>query len=132
MQHPSATPSCQQAEMDCWVTLNSGFHLPTLSPTQYIVAGVEEIVENIVGPFAKEPIKDLEQSVHSKHDAYSFLSFMSFEYTPSTSLPIPRCLFPPTLSIGARLFENSPGSYDHTLIELVLKVLAFAFGSEFS
>ncbi|KAG2038617.1 hypothetical protein BDR03DRAFT_1009603 [Suillus americanus] len=66
------------------------------SNSQFIAAGIENIVQDVIRPFAKDLIKDLEQNVHSgwrnlmKHDAYSLRSFMSLKYTPSASLQIPR------------------------------------------
>ncbi|KAG1718048.1 hypothetical protein EDB19DRAFT_1803242 [Suillus lakei] len=74
----------------CYSEFGVPFTDSLISPIQCITAGVERIVEDVVGPFAKELIEDLEQGVHSKDDAYSLLSFMPFKYTPSTSLPIPR------------------------------------------
>ncbi|KAG1869407.1 hypothetical protein DFJ58DRAFT_63493 [Suillus subalutaceus] len=100
--------------------------------SQYIAAGVENIVEDVIGPFAKDIIKDIEQNVHSgwdnmlKHDAYSLRSFMSFKYIPSASLQIPPTHLSTNVINWCETFENSTGSYDRALTESVLEALAFA------
>ncbi|KAG1733554.1 hypothetical protein EDB19DRAFT_1855077 [Suillus lakei] len=99
---------------------------------QYIAAGVENIVKDVIGPFAKDIIKDLKQGGHSgwdnmrMHDAYSLRSFMSFKYIPSDTLQIPPTSLPTNVINWCETFENSTGSYDRALTESVLEALAFA------
>ncbi|KAG1873113.1 hypothetical protein F4604DRAFT_1681177 [Suillus subluteus] len=100
--------------------------------SQYIAAGVENIVEDVIGPFAKDIIKDIEQNVHSgwdnmlKHDAYSLHSFMSFKYIPSASLQILRTHLSTNVINWCETFDKSTGWYDCALTESVLEALAFA------
>lgn len=100
--------------------------------SQYIAVGVENIVEDVIGPFAKDLMNDLEQNVHSgwdnmmKHDAYSLRSFMSFKYIPSANLPLPRTSLSTNVINWCETFDNSTGSYDRALTESVLDALAFA------
>ncbi|KAG1869404.1 hypothetical protein DFJ58DRAFT_855718 [Suillus subalutaceus] len=100
--------------------------------SQYITAGVENIVEDVVRPFANELIKDLEQNVHTgwhnmmKHDAYLLRSFMSFKYIPSASLRIPRTHLSTNVINWCETFDVGTGSYDCALTEMVLEALAFA------
>ncbi|KAG1873114.1 hypothetical protein F4604DRAFT_2011818 [Suillus subluteus] len=100
--------------------------------SQYITTGVENIVKDIVQPFANELIKDLEQNVHTgwdnmmKHDAYSLCSFMSFKYIPSASLRIPRTHLSTNVINWCETFDVGTGSYDCTLTEMVLEAQAFA------
>ncbi|KAG1840600.1 hypothetical protein DFJ58DRAFT_732818 [Suillus subalutaceus] len=84
---------------------------------------------DVIRPFAKDLIKDLEQNVHSgwrnlmKHDAYSLRSFMSFKYTPSASLQIPRTHLSTNVINWCETFNDSTGSYDRGLTEAVLVAL---------
>lgn len=100
--------------------------------SQYIAAGVENIVEDVIGPFAKDIINDIKQNVNSgwvnmlKHDAYSLRSFMSFKYIPSPGLNIPRTHLSTDVINWCETFDNSTGSYDRALTEAVLEALAFA------
>ncbi|KAG1879144.1 hypothetical protein F4604DRAFT_1880092 [Suillus subluteus] len=97
--------------------------------SQFIAAGVENIVQDVIRPFAKDLIKDLEQNVHSgwrnlmKHDAYSLRSFMSLKYTPSASLQIPRTHLSTNVINWCETFNDSTGSYDRGLTEAVLVAL---------
>jgi hypothetical protein len=100
--------------------------------SRYIAAGVGDIVEDVIGPFVKDLIKDLEQNVHSgwdnmmKHDAYSLRSFMSLKYIPNASLQIPCTPLSTNVINWCETFDASTGSYDRALTHVVLKALAFA------
>ncbi|KAG1822477.1 uncharacterized protein BJ212DRAFT_1328096 [Suillus subaureus] len=90
--------------------------------SQYIAAGVESIVQDVIRPFAQDLIKDLEQN----HDAYSLRSFMLHKYTPSASLQIPSTYLSTNVINWCETFDDSTGSYDRSLTEAVLLSLALA------
>ncbi|KAG1873094.1 flavin-containing amine oxidoreductase-domain containing protein [Suillus subluteus] len=100
--------------------------------SQYIAAGVENIVQDVIRPFAKGLIKDLEQNDHSgwrnimKHNAYSLRLFMSLKYTPSASLQIPRTHLSTNVIHWCETFDDSTGAYDRGLTEAVFQALALA------
>ncbi|KAG2039459.1 hypothetical protein BDR03DRAFT_860009 [Suillus americanus] len=100
--------------------------------SQYIAAGVENIVQDVIRPFAKDLVKDLEQNDHSgwhnimKHDAYSLRSFMSLKYTPSASLQIPCTHLSNNVIHWCETFDDSTGWYDRGLTEAVLQAPALA------
>ncbi|KAG1898907.1 uncharacterized protein F5891DRAFT_1190404 [Suillus fuscotomentosus] len=108
------------------------FHAQELGvDPQYIAAGAENIVKDVISPFAKDLIKDLEQNVDSgwknlrEHDAYSLRSFMSFKYTPTISLQIPRTSLSTNTINWCELLNSSTGSFEAALTEWVVDSLAF-------
>jgi hypothetical protein len=105
--------------------------------SEYVAVGVENIVDDVVEPFARMLINDLEKQVHKgwdvmkENDAYSLRAYMSFKYIPSVSLKLPPMHLATNVINWCETFDNSTGSYDRGLTEAVLESLAFATaGSE--
>jgi hypothetical protein len=105
--------------------------------SEYVAVGVENIVDDVVEPFARMLINDLEKQVHKgwdvmkENDAYSLRAYMSFKYIPSVSLKLPPMHLATNVINWCETFDNSTGSYDRGLTEAVLDSLAFATaGSE--
>jgi monoamine oxidase len=105
--------------------------------SEYVAVGVEKIVDDVVEPFSRMLINDLEKQVHKgwdvmkENDAYSLRAYMSFKYIPSVNLELPPMHLTNNVINWCETFDNSTGSYDRGLTETVLESLAFAkSGSE--
>ncbi|KAG1811842.1 flavin-containing amine oxidoreductase-domain containing protein [Suillus subaureus] len=99
--------------------------------SEYVAVGVEKIVDDVVEPFSRMLINDLEKQVHKGMTAYSLRAYMSFKYIPSVSLELPPMHLATSVINWCETFDNSTGSYDRGLTEAVLESLAFAkAGSE--
>ncbi|KAG1907465.1 uncharacterized protein F5891DRAFT_1181741 [Suillus fuscotomentosus] len=85
------------------------FHAQELGvDPQYNAAGVENIVKDVVSPFAKDLMKDLEQN-----------------YTPTISLQIPRTSLSTNTINRCEVSNSSTGSFDLALTEWVVDTLSF-------
>ncbi|KAG2151137.1 uncharacterized protein EDB93DRAFT_295054 [Suillus bovinus] len=100
--------------------------------SEYISVGVENIVDDVVEPFARILINDLEKQctkgweVMKENDAYSLRAYMSFKYIPSVNLKLPPMHLSNNVINWCETFDDSTGSYDRALTEAVLESLAFA------
>lgn len=100
--------------------------------SEYVAVGVEKIVDDVVEPFARMLINDLEKQVNKgwevmkANDAYSLRAYMSFKYIPSVDLKLPPMHLTTNVINWCETFDNSTGSYDRGLTEAVLETLAFA------
>lgn len=94
--------------------------------SEYVAVGVEKIVDDVVEPFARMLINDLEKQVNKgwevmkANDAY-----MSFKYIPSVDLKLPPMHLTTNVINWCEMFDNSTSSYDRRLTEAVLETLAF-------
>ena len=100
--------------------------------SEYVNVGVDNIVEDVVEPFSRILLRDLEQQTDTgwktmmENDAYSVRSYMSFKYIPSVNLKLPPMHLATNVINWCETFDNSTGSYDRALTEQVCDTLAFA------
>ncbi|KAG0694123.1 hypothetical protein DFH29DRAFT_1035290 [Suillus ampliporus] len=100
--------------------------------SEYVSVGVDKIVDDVVEPFARMLMKDLEQNtekgweVMKKNDTHTVRSYMSFKYIPSVSLELPPMHLSTNVINWCETFDTSTGAYDRSLTEGVLDALAFA------
>ncbi|KAG2151158.1 flavin-containing amine oxidoreductase-domain containing protein [Suillus bovinus] len=100
--------------------------------SEYVTVGVKKIVDDVIEPFARMLIDDLEKQVTKgwevmkKNDAYSLRAYMLFKYIPSVNLKLPPMHLSTNVINWCETFEDSTGSYDRALTEAVLESLAFA------
>ncbi|KAG9218552.1 hypothetical protein PLEOSDRAFT_1064574 [Pleurotus ostreatus PC15] len=97
----------------------------------YLKAGVEDIMQDVITPFSNELLRDLDTGSTTgwdqlmKFDAYSTRTYMSTKYIPSPSLGLPP-YSPPTAVVNwCETFDKSTGWYDRSLAETVLEDMAF-------
>ncbi|KAG1747906.1 uncharacterized protein EDB91DRAFT_1235818 [Suillus paluster] len=99
---------------------------------EYVNVGVDNIIADVVTPFANMLMKDLEQhtekgwEVMKKNDVYSLRAYMSFKYVPSVSLDLPPMHLTTNTINWCETFDKSTGWYDRGITETVLEALAFA------
>ena len=100
--------------------------------SEYIKAGVDNIVADVVEPFSRMIMEELEQNstkgwdIMKQNDTYSLRAYMSFKYIPSVDLKLPP-MHPTTNIINwCETFDKSTGWYDRALTEQVSEALAFA------
>ena len=97
----------------------------------YVNAGIGNIVGDVIDPFVRMIMKDLEQHTHEgwdilkKNDAFSLRTYMSLKHIPSPSLKLPPVHLPANVIDWCETFDSSTGSYDRSLTEQVLDLLAF-------
>ncbi|KAG1742403.1 uncharacterized protein EDB91DRAFT_311129 [Suillus paluster] len=100
--------------------------------SEYVNAGVDKIIADVVTPFAHLIMKDMEQQtekgweIMKENDVYSLRAYMSFKYIPSVSLELPPTHLPTNVINWCETFDKSTGWYDRSLTETVLEALAFA------
>jgi len=100
--------------------------------SEYIKVGVDNIVGDIVEPFARMIMEDVEQGtdkgweIMKKNDKYSLRAYMSFKYIPSINLKLPPMHLTTNVINWCETFDKSTGWYDRALTEQVLEALAFA------
>ena len=100
--------------------------------SEYISVGVDKIVGDVVTPFARMIMQDLELDtdrgwdIMKKNDAYSLRAYMSFKYIPSVNLELPPMHLTTNVINWCETFDKSTGWYDRALTEQVLEALAFA------
>ena len=104
----------------------------------YIEAGAEDILNDIVYPFATALLHDLDHNetkgweLLMKFDNHSARSYMSTVYRPSKELKLKYPSLPDThLSTDIvnwlETFQDSTGGYDRALSETILDVIAFGW-----
>jgi hypothetical protein len=100
--------------------------------SEYVNAGVDGIMSDIVDPFARMIVNDLRQNTDKgwnlmrKNDVYSVRAYMSLKYLPSINLELPPMHLATSVVNWCETFDNSTGSYDRGITEQVLESLAFA------
>jgi hypothetical protein len=100
--------------------------------SEYIKAGVDNIVADVVEPFSRMIMEELEQNstkgwdIMKQNDAYSLRAYMSFKYIPSVDLKLPPMHLTTNIINWCETFDKSTGWYDRALTEQVSEALAFA------
>ncbi|KAG0694126.1 hypothetical protein DFH29DRAFT_859812 [Suillus ampliporus] len=100
--------------------------------SEYVTVGVDRIIGDVVEPFARMLMKDLEQNtekgwgIMKKNDVYSLRAYMLFKYVPSVSLELPPMHLATNVINWCETFDKSTGWYDRGITETVLEALAFA------
>ena len=98
----------------------------------YIKAGSDAIQSDIINPFTRVLITDLETggkdgwTVLMENDTHSVRSYMASKYLPSYSLNLPPRHLSSDVINWCNLLQNSSGGYDRALSESVFSALAFA------
>jgi hypothetical protein len=106
---------------------------PPGSAMAYILAGVEKITDDVIGPFAIRLLEDVSHGTTTgwhhmqKFDAYSTRSYMNIRYQPSESLNLPPGPLPTDVINWCEMFDKSTGWYDRSLSETVLEAVAFGW-----
>ncbi|KAF9486974.1 hypothetical protein BDN71DRAFT_568475 [Pleurotus eryngii] len=97
----------------------------------YLQAGVEDIMQDVITPFSDELVRDLDTGSTRgwdqlmEFDTYSTRAYMSTKYIPSPNLGLPP-RNPSTAVINwCETFDKSTGWYDRSLAETVLEDMAF-------
>ncbi|KAF4601469.1 hypothetical protein EYR38_006122 [Pleurotus pulmonarius] len=99
---------------------------------EYLAAGVEEIMKDVVTPFADELMRDIDTGGTKgwdqlmQFDAYSTRAYMSTKYLPSPNLGLPAHSLSPSVVNWCETFDKSTGWYDRSLAETVLEDMAFS------
>lgn len=98
----------------------------------YIQAGSSAIHSDVINPFVRILINDLENdkkdgwAVMKENDSYSVRGYMASKYLPSYSLSLPPKHLSNDVINWCNLLESSSGGYDRALTESVFSALAFA------
>ncbi|KAI6041672.1 hypothetical protein EDC04DRAFT_2601598 [Pisolithus marmoratus] len=98
----------------------------------YIKAGAGAIHSDVVTPFAKMLIEDMEKGtkegwrVTMANESYSVRAYMAFKYIPSINLDLPPQHLHHKVINWCELLENSTKAFDRALTEDVFDALAFA------
>lgn len=91
----------------------------------YIRAGVDAITSDVIEPFARMLIQDIESGkstgweVLKANDSHSLRSYMATKYLPSVHLKLPPQHLPSNVINWCRHVEGSP-YFDHALAAVVL------------
>ncbi|KAF9466955.1 hypothetical protein BDZ94DRAFT_1305819 [Collybia nuda] len=99
----------------------------------YIKAGPENIVNDVIAPFAIRLLDDLKNGgsegwkCMKSFDQYSTRAYMSLKYKPSKNLGIPLKPLPTDVVNWLETFDKSTGWYDRALSETVLEAIAFGW-----
>ncbi|KAI0027421.1 amine oxidase, partial [Vararia minispora EC-137] len=94
------------------------------------------IVDNVIEPFASRLLEDLEKGGKKgweymiQRDHLSTRAYMSGEYRPSATLPIPKTALSVDVINWMETFDSSTGSYDRALTETVLAAISFGWKRE--
>ncbi|KAI5990294.1 amine oxidase [Pisolithus orientalis] len=109
------------------------FHADQLGVApSYIKAGTDAIHNDVIEPFARLLIADIEQGkkegwrVAMANDSYSLRAYMSFKYIPSVNLDLPPQHLHHKVVNWCELLQSSTKWYDRALTEEVFESLAFA------
>ncbi|KAI5984065.1 hypothetical protein EDD15DRAFT_2177765 [Pisolithus albus] len=98
----------------------------------YIKAGSAAIHTDVITPFAKMLIEDIEQQkkdgwrVMMENDSYSVRAYMAFKYIPSDNLDLPKQHLDHKIINWCELLQSSTKWYDRALTMDVFESLAFA------
>jgi len=110
----------------------SDFNAPALGINSNLIdLGVNNIVNDVVGPFAKLLFDDLKNrtetgwQVMMRNDVYSTRAYMSFKYIPSASFGLEPEHLATRVINWCETFDKSSGWYDRALSETVLEAIAF-------
>ncbi|KAI6143742.1 hypothetical protein BKA82DRAFT_2424013 [Pisolithus tinctorius] len=109
------------------------FHADQLGVApSYIKAGTDAIHTDVIEPFARLLIADIEQGkkegwrVMMANDSYSLRAYMSFKYIPSVNLDLPPQHLHHKVVNWCELLQSSTKWYDRALSEEIFESLAFA------
>lgn len=97
----------------------------------YILAGHQNIIDDVVKPFVVALQQDLLDGgtagwdMLQVNDGYSLRAYMSFKYIPDPQLQIPLTHLPAEVVNWCETMGDSTGAYDRALSEIVLDALAF-------
>ncbi|KEP45817.1 flavin containing amine oxidase [Rhizoctonia solani 123E] len=100
---------------------------------QYISAGYDNIVKDVITPFATGIFDDLKNHTDKgwkmmmADDKYSTRAYMSIKYSPTPSLGLPAEPLPNDVVNWCETFDKSTGWYDRALSETVLESIAFGW-----
>ncbi|KAI6100915.1 amine oxidase [Pisolithus croceorrhizus] len=98
----------------------------------YVKAGTDAIHTDVIKPFARMLIEDIEQGttegwqVTMANDSYSLRAYMAFKYIPSVNLNLPPQHLHHKVINWCELLRSSTKWYDRALTEEVFESLAFA------
>lgn len=107
-------------------------------PTPYITCGVDNLVNDVIKPFAKGILADLNTGKQDgweymeQFDKYSTRAYMSLQYTPSPELlkqfpNLPTENLTNDVANWCETFDKATGWYDRALSETVLEEVAFGW-----
>lgn len=98
----------------------------------YVQAGYDNIQSDVINPFVRALVKDLETgskdgwAVMLENDAYSVRGYMATKYIPSYSLNLPPRHLPMATINWVNLLKSGTSRYDRALTEAVFSEMAFA------
>ncbi|KIK22541.1 hypothetical protein PISMIDRAFT_102332, partial [Pisolithus microcarpus 441] len=99
---------------------------------KYIKAGSAAIHTDVITPFSRMLIEDIEQGtkegwrVMMANDTYSLRAYMAFKYIPSVNLDLPPQHLHHKVINWCELLQSSTKWYDRALTEEIFESLAFA------
>lgn len=99
--------------------------------SDYIRAGADAISSDVVNPFVRVLIRDLERDetkgdVMKENDSYSVRAYMASKYLPSEPLKPPPQHLPNNVISWCGLLEDNSGGYDRGSTKSVFSSLVFA------
>jgi hypothetical protein len=104
-----------------------------VNPVPYVAAGAKNIADDVIEPFAKRLLYDLQHNTNTgweflkSFDLYSTRAYMNIQYRPSARLNIPDKPLPVDVVNWIETFDKSTGWYDRSLSETVLEAVAFGW-----
>ena len=98
----------------------------------YVAAGSDAIHKDVILPFTKILIKDMQTgskdgwAVMKQNDSYSVRGYMATKYLPSEPLNLPPQHLSNDVINWSNLLQSTSGGYDRALTEEVFSALSFA------
>ncbi|KAK2462142.1 hypothetical protein APHAL10511_005840 [Amanita phalloides] len=119
-------------------TFNDADVIQDTSSAPYLNAGVNNITDDVITPFATRLLDDLKTGGQDgwnylmKYDKYSTRAYMALAYQPSDELlakypQLPRSPLPTDVINWCETYDKSTGWYDRALSETVLEAIAFGW-----